>query len=542
MNSHSPTIVPPPELRSVAVLGAGVCGLAAAWQLLQSRPGLEVTLIESESRPGGLARSLSFDGLKTDLGPHRIHTELGEAMEFIRDLAGPELIEVRRSSRMWLGERWVDYPPRPAEMLRMLGPLRLAGFALSFLKHRMTGGRVGREGTSPGKANAADRDSFAAIMQQAFGPALYDFLVRPYAEKVWKTSCEALHGDVARVRVSAGGLDRLIRQAFGRGGMGSAGGGAGGGGGQPAAALKSYHYLRGGIGRLAEKMTEEIARRGGTVRCGRTIIGLDNNSTPGGGAFSDGPGSWRIVHAATPETEATAQSPQQARWQNQDRANADRQTDSFDAVISTLPVTDLVGMLAAKRPDEAAARAAEGLHYLANRLFFLVSDRPPATEAQWLYFPHRDVIFNRGYIPSNFDASLGSRERHILCLEVTCFPGDAIFSRPDEDMAEEVRRDALKLGLATANSLREVRAVCIPYAYPFYDLEYRRRTDLLWEYLGGFAGLLSAGRQGLFLHNNIDHSIYMGLHAADCLLANPDDCAPRWYSRIREFQGFRIVD
>lgn len=541
MNSHSPTIVPPPELRSVAVLGAGVCGLAAAWQLLKSRSGLQVTLIESESRPGGLARSLSFGELKTDLGPHRIHTELGEAMEFIRDLAGPELIEVRRSSRMWLRERWVDYPPRPAEMLRMLGPLRLAGFALSFLKHRAARGGGSRAEAAGENPDGADRDSFAAIMQQAFGPALYDFLVRPYAEKVWKTSCEMLHGDVARVRVSAGGLDRLIRQAFGRGGTG----GRTGGGGQPTAALKSYHYLRGGIGRLAEKMAEEITRRGGVIRCGRTVTSISNTPAASIGASADGPGSWRIVHAATPDCGTTAQSPQQAHWQNRDCAEADRQTDSFDAVVSTLPVTDLVEMLAEECPHEAAARAtraAESLRYLANRLFFLVSERPPATEAQWLYFPHRDVIFNRGYIPSNFDASLGSREGHILCLEVTCFPGDAIFSRPDDDVAEEVRRDAMKLGLVTADSLREVRAVCIPYAYPFYDLEYRQRTDLLWEYLGSFAGLLSAGRQGLFLHNNIDHSIYMGLHAADCLLANPGDCAPRWYARIREFQGFRIVD
>jgi hypothetical protein len=34
----------------------------------------------------------------------------------------------------------------------------------------------------------------------------------------------------------------------------------------------------------------------------------------------------------------------------------------------------------------------------------------------------------------------------------------------------------------------------------------------------------------------------MGLEAADALLADPATPGPGWYRRIREFQGFRIVD
>ena len=37
----------------VAILGAGVAGLGAAWRLLEIHPGWEVTVFEQGDRPGG---------------------------------------------------------------------------------------------------------------------------------------------------------------------------------------------------------------------------------------------------------------------------------------------------------------------------------------------------------------------------------------------------------------------------------------------------------------------------------------------------------
>ena len=52
----------------------------------------------------------------------------------------------------------------------------------------------------------------------------------------------------------------------------------------------------------------------------------------------------------------------------------------------------------------------------------------------------------------------------------------------------------------------------------------------------------ASGRQGLFNHNNTDHSIYMGLRAADAIAQSPDAPADPWYDTVEEFKHFRIVD
>ena len=57
-----------------------------------------------------------------------------------------------------------------------------------------------------------------------------------------------------------------------------------------------------------------------------------------------------------------------------------------------------------------------------------------------------------------------------------------------------------------------------------------------WEYLGQIPGLFSAGRQGFFLHNNIDHSIHIGLAAAKRLLSDPSAPPKDWYAQIETFR------
>ena len=54
------------------VLGAGISGLVTAYEL--SKKGCNVCIIEKESVPGGLARTLKWHGLPVDLGPHIYHT------------------------------------------------------------------------------------------------------------------------------------------------------------------------------------------------------------------------------------------------------------------------------------------------------------------------------------------------------------------------------------------------------------------------------------------------------------------------------------
>src|SRR5574342_1053914 len=55
------------KTKSVIVIGAGIGGLTAAIHLAQG--GLQVTVVEKNSRPGGRCNRLSRDGHHFDTGP-----------------------------------------------------------------------------------------------------------------------------------------------------------------------------------------------------------------------------------------------------------------------------------------------------------------------------------------------------------------------------------------------------------------------------------------------------------------------------------------
>ena len=476
--------------KRILILGAGVCGLAAAWRLLERDPSLEITLLEKEDRPGGLARSLTVDGLITDLGPHRIFTELPDVKEFLQDIAGDQLETVRRKSRMWLRGGWVEYPPKPAEMIRHLGLATLGAAGMSYLANKATG-LLG---------NGEQEESFASLMRDAFGPDLYRILVGPYAEKVWKVPAEQIHGDIARVRVSAGGLDQMVKKVFV---------------GEPEdqiTAVKEFFYLPGGVESLVKKLRDGIESRGATIKIVRNVTAIRDFRT----------GHLQVT-AINGETEA-------------------EESLQAEAVISTIPIDDLLGMLLVRHADISVAAARTQMRYINNFLVCLVVNRPRVTDCQWLYFPGRDTVFNRAYEPANFHASMGAKGKSMIVFEITAQQGDKTDRRTDAQLLEATLRGVERVGLLTREDITASLVHRIPRTYPFYDTRYRERLGRAWKYLERFPNLISAGRQGLFLHNNMDHSIHMGFRAAERLVEGNQNPAKAFYGEVRRFQQFRIVD
>ncbi len=474
----------------IVILGAGVCGLAAAHRLLQNDPSLDVTILESEDRPGGLARSLTVDGQVTDLGPHRIFTELPDVQAFLEDLVGDELETVRRRSKMWLQGGWIEYPPKPAEIARHLGIGEVARAGLSYLGHKAA---------RMASTSFRGEESFESLMKEAFGPELYRLLIGPYARKVWKLPPSELHADIARIRVSAGGLDQMVRKLLLRQED------------KRPTAVKQFYYIAGGVERLVGKLREGVEARGGRILLGRTARSLIRK---------DG-GSWQV---------------------NAEGPRGGNAIYTADVVISTVPVGDLLAMLLPLRPDPRVERARGELRFIENFLVCFVANRPRVTDAQWLYFPEKDTLFNRGYEPKNFHQSMGEARSGMIVLEVTCHPGSKIWRATDRQLVRRCLQGLERTGILRPDEVRSTLVHRIRNTYPLYDLEYRDRLARIWSYLREFPSIISTGRQGLFLHNNMDHSIHMGFRAAERIAERPSSPAPAFYNEISRFQSFRIVD
>jgi protoporphyrinogen oxidase len=101
------------EVRSrqadVVVIGAGLSGLAAA--LTAQRAGLEVTVLEAENEPGGLARSVRVDGYTFDYSGHLLHLARPETRELVFEVSAKEDWQrlSRRSAILFAGD-FVPYP------------------------------------------------------------------------------------------------------------------------------------------------------------------------------------------------------------------------------------------------------------------------------------------------------------------------------------------------------------------------------------------------------------------------------------------------
>lgn len=470
------------------MIGAGMAGLTASLRLAESGRWHPL-VVEREARAGGLARSLSFDDVTTDLGPHRIFTENPQVRELIARVAEPSLFTVERRSHIFLKGRFLPYPPNPLAMAGRLGPGAMARFGLSYLREQAR------------HAPPRHEETYESLMRRAFGKALYDDLLRPFSAKTWKTDPAELHADTARVRVSAGSLGKMFGNLL------------------PIktrrtdpTSLKTFQYVRGGIETLANHLSQAAREAGAEVRLGREVSHLELDATG------------RVAAAHT--------------------RNEDKPINGA-VFLSTVPLPRLLESIRPEQPALANARkAADGLTYLGIIFVCVVVKRSLLRQDNWLYFPEPHLVFNRAYEAKNMDRSLAPGDRTVLCIEITHRPGDAIEREHDEHLAEHVIEQMAGTGLFGRNEVAERHVYRLPYAYPLYTLDYAERLDTALDGLRGIPNLLTLGRQGLFNHNNMDHSMAMGLRAAEMVLATNgnENTAARWYDQATEFRSIRIID
>jgi protoporphyrinogen oxidase len=501
----------------VVILGAGVAGLAAALRINQLQPGRAVTILEAADHPGGLASGWKHASFAADLGPHRIFTELPEIEALLPELiAREQMFTVRRTSQMLLERNLIDYPIRAVELLRVLGLLRMGRYALSALWAKVQA------------ASGKKTHTFQGIMRQAFGTGLSSLIVEPYARKVWKTDPEDLDAEVARVRVSAGNMTRLLRQIMGRP--------------EPKgqeSALREFRYIRGGVHGLVSALRTKVEQGGTRILLGHHVEGLRMDS-----------GTRRIVGVQV--RVATDSPTTSAPVVPSDRAilgspvhSTETTTQIFPAghVLSTIPLPDLAGLVAPHLADGSGLLSiSEGLPYLGLILVGLVLPRPRLSENCWLYFPAEDLVFNRAYEPANFDPSMAPTGQTLVVFEVTARWDSPLWEDPVSHVIEQVRADAVKTGLIQAGEIIQSFAIKVPHTYPIYSSGYRERLLETLTRLQAIPNLISTGRQGLYNHNNMDHSMLMGIRAAEVLHRHPANPSLPWMEAIAEFDHFRIVD
>jgi oxygen-dependent protoporphyrinogen oxidase len=155
----------------IAVIGGGIAGLAAAYELEKARaasPALTYTLFESRSRLGGSLASEMMNGNVLERGPDSFLTEKPAAAELARELGlGGDLIPSNDADRKtWIavGNRLIPLP----DGLMFLVPTKLLPTALTPLFSLRTKIRMAMELLHPPRPSQGD-ESVAALVERHFG-------------------------------------------------------------------------------------------------------------------------------------------------------------------------------------------------------------------------------------------------------------------------------------------------------------------------------------------------------------------------------------
>lgn len=306
-------------------------------------------------------------------------------------------------------------------------------------------------------------DTFAEVLRAALGPAICRRFYLPYARKIWGVPPDELAGDQARRRVSAGSPARLLRRVVDRGEGGK----------------RTFLYPRNGYGQITEALADGAREAGARIELGAAVARLELAAGGVGVELEDG-----------------------------------RRFDGRRA-FSTIPLTALARMATPAPPAEVRA-AAEGLAFRAMLLVYLVLDTPRYTAFDAHYLPAGDTPVTRVSEPRNYRDGDDPPDRTVLCAEIPCDLGDALWGASAAALGRVVTDALAECGLP-APPVSAVEVARLPQAYPVLRAGYAGRLALLDDWARAQPALLTLGRQGLFVHDNAHHALAMAWAAVDCL-------------------------
>ena len=447
------------EGKKVIVLGGGLPGLSAAHWL--TRQGVETEVLERASEAGGLARTIERNGFRYDFGGYRFFSRSPEIQHLLEELLGPDLQQVKASSKIFYRERLYEYPLSPRDIYAGLGRQQ-AGLALwSFAGTRVAGA-----------LRRAPFQNLEDWLVAEFGETLFRAFFKDYNEKVWGLPCHRLAAELASQRIRGLSLRGTLGQVL-----------------LPRRVLadpsSSYEFLypRLGIGQLTGRFAAAIAKKN-TIRTDASVVEV------------------RVKRARAESVVF------------HDAGGRDIEVPGTD-VISSIPLPRLLYLLNPRPPADVLA-SARSLMFRDLIAVCLELRRDRVTKDSWIYVPEPGIAFARVLEPKNWSADMAPAERTSLVAEHYCFEGDATWAQTDQELVARTIADlADKMKLISREEVVSGFAMRIKKPYPVYEVGYRDHLIRIQRYLRSIVNLQTVGRGGMFKYYNVGHLVESGIRAAE---------------------------
>lgn len=443
------------NLMKIAVIGAGPAGITAAYML--SKNDVKVEVFEAGTKVGGLAKTIELWNQRVDLGPHRFFSSDERVNGLWLEVVGRDYFMVNRLTRIYYKNKFFYYPLKPFDALFKLGFLEAFLCVISYLK---------------GKVITTTLDgTFETWVVNHFGRRLFEIFFKTYSEKLWGISCKELDADFAAQRIRKLSLYEAIKNAL-----------LNGKGNKHKTLLDQFAYPKKGAGIVYERMAKLIEEYGG------------------------------IIHYKSPVKRVLTKDNKVIGIELKDGT-----IQPYDYIISTMPLSLLVSQL--PEVPSNIKQLAKSLKFRNTILVYLNIQATNLFPDNWLYIHSPALKVGRITNFRNWSPGLyGNEQSTVLAMEYWCNDQDPLWHASEEEIIELGKREIRKTKIIKNANILDGFVHKIHRCYPVYNMGYRKILEPIEAYLDTIQGLKTIGRYGAFKYNNQDHSILMGILAAENII------------------------
>jgi len=454
---------PHPHPEECLILGAGPTGLSAALHY-----GGGATLLEAESSVGGWCRSIRSGGFTFDHAGHIMFSDSPIVQELYKVLLGDNVVWQEREAWIYSHDVYTRYPYQgalyglPPDVIKecLLGAVEARSRSMAPLAATRVHDDCCADGTEvcATRAGAAPAN-FEEFIYQTWGSGIAKHFAVPYNCKLWGVPLNEMETSWLGGRVPMPDLEAMIDGAL-----------------------------------------KPVPRpMGPNARFGYPRVG-------GFQALMDGflPLLKGELHL---RARVQSVSPSRRLVELEDGSQF-----TFESLISTIPLPELVRMMGHEAPVAVRAAAAR-LRRVSVRCVHLGVGRSHVTDKHWIYYPG-DTVFHRIFVQGNTSPYCNPPGGFGLTCEITHSPTKPL-PCTGQALIDRCVADCIRVGMLSASdTILVAHEVDLPYAYVLYDHERAASVSTIRSWLQT-QGITLAGRYSEWEYYNSDHAFLAGKRAAE---------------------------
>jgi oxygen-dependent protoporphyrinogen oxidase len=250
------------------VVGAGITGLAAAWEA--SSAGARVLVVDPAAAVGGKVRTERTDGLVVEHGPDAFVAYRAAALVLVEELGlSTEVVGVRPGRTVHIRSAGRLHPI--PEGMGLAVPTRLGPFVRSGLLGPGAKARAALDLVLPRQLPDADV-SLGSFLRTRLGDGLVARLAQPLVGGIYGAQLDELSLDAVVPGLRA---DEQRHRSLLLAGLAQGRAQRRAAAGAPPGASSPFRSLARGLGSLPETLQAQLLERGATVRLGERVVALE---------------------------------------------------------------------------------------------------------------------------------------------------------------------------------------------------------------------------------------------------------------------------